>query len=201
MTSADETTKRHKALYDAVHDGDPGEVQTVAVVWESLSRLTGQIHSELHRDLESLRFEWSGMDSDMHRAEMVRIEGLCKLISDGAADIRQTLLLMSQKLEEVQREIPHPAGSDARPEVHAAVLTADSWGFEPDEENRTTAYRQAQALVRELDDWYEDRGELMRSPWEATTRHPKLPQPTNPARDANATPPDPVRSWLMEPDP
>ncbi|MEU4717265.1 hypothetical protein AB0F73_26940, partial [Micromonospora purpureochromogenes] len=102
----------HRELYDAVHAGDPQQIDNLASQWSSLRDTLDNLARDLGADLDKLAPAWTG---DAAREFHDRLSLVVRYSSDlavGTAEVRQALSLMAGQLRTAQRNAESPEATD-----------------------------------------------------------------------------------------
>ncbi|MEV0808255.1 hypothetical protein [Micromonospora sp. NPDC050200] len=102
----------HRELYDAVHAGDPKQVDELASHWSSLRDTLDGLSRDLGTDLDKLAPAWTGDAAREFHDRVSLVARYSADLAEGTADVRQALTLMAGQLRTAQRQAESPEATD-----------------------------------------------------------------------------------------
>ncbi|GAB3169539.1 hypothetical protein FHX75_12564 [Micromonospora palomenae] len=102
----------HRELYDAVHAGDPQQIDNLASQWSSLRDTLDNLARDLGADLDKLAPAWTGDAAREFHDRLSLVVRYSSDLAEGTADVRQALSLMAGQLRTAQRNAESPEATD-----------------------------------------------------------------------------------------
>ncbi|MEU5939599.1 WXG100 family type VII secretion target [Micromonospora sp. NPDC047548] len=102
----------HRELYDAVHAGDPKQIDELASQWSSLRDTLDGLSRDLDADLDKLAPAWTGDAAREFHDRLSLVVRYSADLAEGTADVRQALTLMAGQLRTAQRQAESPEATD-----------------------------------------------------------------------------------------
>ncbi|MEH1057300.1 WXG100 family type VII secretion target [Micromonospora sp. CPCC 206171] len=102
----------HRELYDAVHAGDPQQIDNLASQWSSLRDTLDNLARDLGADLDKLAPTWTGDAAREFQDRLSLVVRYSSDLAEGTADVRQALSLMAGQLRTAQRNAESPEATD-----------------------------------------------------------------------------------------
>jgi uncharacterized protein YukE len=98
----------HDELYRMLRAGSPGQIETAAGAWKSISDTAARLAASLRRDLDLLAMSWTGPAGRAFIHRLGQMASYAQRLADEANAIRTGLSVMSAALAEAQRQAEQP---------------------------------------------------------------------------------------------
>ncbi|WP_165945237.1 WXG100 family type VII secretion target, partial [Micromonospora sp. KC723] len=102
----------HRELYDAVHAGDPRQVEGLASQWSSLRDTLDGLAQDLERDLDKLAPAWTGEAAREFHDRLSLVVSYSAGLAEGTAEVRDAVNLMAGQLRTAQQKAESPEETD-----------------------------------------------------------------------------------------